>query len=113
MSSSGPDVHPAQADQRDPPASPTTILIVVGAAILVVIVFSLEVMHSQFLTFAGDAKAVDTSPGALVRDQQTSYLRTGQVPDPAPPELPTSWKKGTPLDAAIDSVIAKYGKKGQ
>lgn len=111
--SSGPDVHPAQADQRDPPASPTTILLVVGAAILVVIVFALEVMHAQFKELEGTAPVADTSPGALVKTEQVSYLQTGQVPDPAPPELPKAWKKGKPIEAAMDEVIAKYGKKGQ
>lgn len=113
MSSSGPDVHPAQADQRDPPGAPTTILLVVGAAILVVIVFSLEVMHSQFRELEGVVPVADKSPGGLVRAEQTSYLQTGQVPVPPPPEQPTSWTKGTPIDAAMDKVIADYSKKGR
>lgn len=111
--SSGPEVHPAQAEQRDPPASPTTILLVVGVAIMIVIVFSLEVMHSQFLALEAGVKQVDTSPGALVRTEQASYLQSGQVPSPPPPEQPTAWKKGQPIDAAMDQVVNKYGKKGQ
>ena len=46
--SSGPEVHPMQAKEYDPPGSPTAIMLVVGAAILVVIVFALEVLYAQF-----------------------------------------------------------------
>jgi len=113
MSSSGPEVHPAQAEQRDPPASPTTILLLVSVAILVVIVFSLEVMHSQFLALESGAPEIDKGPGALVKTEQVSYLESGQVPSPPPPEQPAAWKKGKPIDAAMDLIINKYGKKGQ
>jgi len=113
MSSAGPDVHPAPTDQRDPPASPTTTLLVVGVALMVVIVFALEVMHAQFLALEPPAKEVDASPGAMVLTEQVSYLQSGQVPSPPPPERPTAWKKGKTIDAAMDQIVAKYGKKGQ
>lgn len=110
--SSGPDVHPAQAEQRDPPASPTTILLIVGAAILVVIVFALEVMHAQFMD--EELPRPDTSsPGAMVRLEQVSYLQNGEVPSPPPPEQPTARKRGMTIEAAMQAVQKKYGKRGQ
>lgn len=111
--SSGPDVHPAQAEQRDPPASPTTILLVVGTAILVVIVFALEVMHSQFLALDDAVRPDTSSPGAVVRLEQVSYLQNGEIPVPLPPEPTTARRRGMTIDAAMAKVVEKYGKKGQ
>jgi hypothetical protein len=103
--SSGPEVHPAQAEERDPPGTPATLTLLVGTAILVVIVFALEVLHAEFMQTEAAIPMVDQSPGAVLRQKQTSLIESGQIP-----QDDGSTKKGLPIDAAMDDVVRKYGK---
>ncbi len=109
--SSGPEIHPEQAKEYDPPSTPTGILLFVGTAILVVIVFALEVLHAQYM--ASQASVTEerpTSPAARLHDEQVKQLEAGQVPFPAPPDVRTEWRKGKTIDAAMDAVVQKYGR---
>lgn len=106
--SSGPEVHPAQAEERDPPSSPAGLTMVVGVAMLVVIVFALEVLHVQFMQTEAAIPIVDHSPGAEVRKKQTSLIEAGLVPTDD-----GKTKKGLPIDAAMDEVVRKYGKRSE
>lgn len=103
--SSGPEVHPAQAEERDPPGTPATLTLLVGTAILVVIVFFLEVLHAAFMETEAAVPMVDQSPAAVLREKQTAIIESGQVPQDEGPA-----KKGLPIDAAMDEVVRKYGK---
>jgi hypothetical protein len=104
--SSGPEVHPAQAEERDPPSTPASLTLLVGVAILVVIVFSLEVLHVQFLGTEAAVPIVDHSPGAELRRKQTSLIEAGLVP-----QDDGTTKRGLRLDAAMDEVVREYGKR--
>lgn len=108
--SSGPEVHPMQAKEYDPPGSPTAIMLVVGAAILVVIVFALEVLYAQFRGAAPTDLEAErrASPAARLEDEQVGQLEAGQVPFPEPPEPRTGWRTGKTIDAAMDAVVEQY-----
>ncbi|MCO5169103.1 MAG: hypothetical protein M9894_22395 [Planctomycetes bacterium] len=107
---SGPEIHPAQAEEGDPPSAPTGILLLVGTAILVVIVFFLEVMHAQFMGVDAGLEPARPSPAAAQDAEQRGWLERGQVPDPPPPEQPTRFKQGKPIGQAMDEVVRQYGK---
>ncbi|MCW8137646.1 MAG: hypothetical protein KIT58_01950 [Planctomycetota bacterium] len=108
---SGPEVHPAQADEGDPPSAPTGILLVVGTAILVVIVFFLEVLHAQYLGIDAGLEPARPTPAAVRAVEEQGWLERGQVPDPPPPEQPSGrFKRGKPLQQAMDEVVRQYGR---
>lgn len=111
--SSGPEIHPAQAKEYDPPSTPTGVMLLVGTAILIVIVFALEVLHAQYMS--GEAAATDdrlASPAARLADEQVRLLEQGLVPPPVDAPAGTAPKKGKPIDAAMDEVVQRYGKQG-
>lgn len=103
---SGPEVHPMQALERDPPSGPTGTLLFVGAVVTVVIVFFLEVLYVQM----HDEVELPhrPGPGHHVRDVQTDALERGLVPTSVE-QLDTLKTGGKPIGQAMESVVRTYG----
>jgi hypothetical protein len=109
-SHSGPEVHPAQAEQYDPPSTPTGVTLLVSAAIMIIVVFLLEVLYAQLL--GGRVEEVPTTPSEAVQlhEEQVRHLEAGEVHEKQ--DDPTSaWKTGgEPIDRAMDDIIKRYGR---
>lgn len=109
--SSGPEIHPEQAKEYDPPSTPTGIMLFVGTAILIVIVFALEVMHAQFMSTEGVVKDERlTTPAGRLEAEQVRLLEQGLIPPAIDAPAGTQPTPGKTIDAAMNEVIQKYGR---
>ncbi len=109
--SSGPEIHPAQAKEYDPPSTPTAIMLFVGTAILIVIVFAIEVMHAQVMAEGAPTKDEHLkTPWGLLQAEQVGVLERGEVPPAVDAPAGTAPTKGKTIGAAMDAVVQKYGR---
>jgi hypothetical protein len=107
---SGPEVHPMQALERDPPSGPTGTILLVGAVITVVIVFFLEVLYVQMHS---DIELPHRpGEGHHLRDVQVDALERGLVPESVE-KLDTLKPGGKPIGQAMEAVVRKYGRGGR